>query len=507
MFVAEQAAEVRTLDNLTTHNISGDMFVNQIADLDSLLKAAWQQQQAGDYESSFKTLEDFEAVLGSADDDTRLIRYEYLKLRAADELGRFTIVQADRIVEHKKVLKDKTNLAEIYFRAARFKHKYDRIKSAKQYLKKAKKFVKNEPEWADDIAKLDAILNPKIEMKPEDYKIDVGDKAGFSVLANNGTYGGSVFFAPGRFGKDSFIFKAMLGDLKGDFYRGGIIVAKSIGHYMVRDWKVEGDFIFMESQKVNSLEHYGPIKETMAHSAGVRVKLPFSYLEARGGQTGLIFGKKVNYVHKADGSHEFKDELSRIFAESVIEAYGREIADGSDVSMELFSHTCGCGGNGFFSFGAGIREIPIIPKLGMMLDWAGISYERFARGGQEMSVDISSVHSAYDQMGEALSPKLVSNDTWLRSEASLIQNKKLNLAVMYNRLLSEDIKKEKGVSFVMDLMKANRLKEEFGVNLIYQPASTNRVLFFGHYINQLDDNSNRHHHFRLGMSYVLPGGD
>jgi len=512
MFVTEQAAEVRTLDNLTTHNVPAGLAF-QDSKLDSLLDAAQRQQSKGDYQTSVETLKKFEAVPGSAD-DAELVRYEYLTLRASDVLKTFTVAQVDRIVEHKQVLDDQTNLAEIYFRAARFKYHADELKSARKYLKKAKKFVENEPEWADDIARLDALLNPRVSVGDKRYDIYNINVPGNSLDCINGEYALGIMVIPGRFGKNSAI--AQLGGRSVGGWSTGVAKAavfNFIGHHFLRDVPLEFDAKFVEMNPAKTLKGYGRLPESEMFTLGIRKKFPLWYVEGKVGGKGIEYSKNASFTQKEDGSHTMNggDELSKIFANQFKEKYGHEIPAGSKVDLTI-SDNDASGGPFYFNVGAGVHGIMLDKRYGTMLDWAGLSFERFVRETSGIVMDLSTPDNSWagysteeQDIGHMKDRKsrFESYDLMLRAEASLIQNKRFDLAVQYNRMLADFVQDDKGLPFIQDLLQAQRTKQSFGVNVMYMPPLSKRLLIQGYYIHDTDPNDNGHHRFSIGLNYLF----
>ncbi len=159
MFFTEQAAEVITLDNLTTHNVPAGLTFN--TDLDSLLDVTWKHFAAGDYEQAKQSARNLADEAGRQKNTKMLIEGEYYLIRASARLGDLTAAPIEQILVHKEKAADKSHLAELNYQLAAFRTGQGRTTEALKALQTAKKYVSKEQDWKDDILFLEAQLVKK----------------------------------------------------------------------------------------------------------------------------------------------------------------------------------------------------------------------------------------------------------------------------------------------------------------------------------------------------------
>ena len=162
MFAAEQAAEVRTLDNLTMHNApAGLAFQDSNEDLKAMINQVKEQYKLGNFEDAKKAAQKLIDEAGIQGNKKFLVEGEYHFIRASAKLGDLNAALFDRILTHKDEMDDESNLGEIYFRLAEMSFaKQDKIR-AKKALDKSKDYIDTEPLIRDDLLALESKLASK----------------------------------------------------------------------------------------------------------------------------------------------------------------------------------------------------------------------------------------------------------------------------------------------------------------------------------------------------------
>jgi len=136
MFAAEHAAEVRTLDNLTTHNVPAGLAFED--DLDVLLNVTLQLYDAGNFKAAKASAQKVmdEAVIQK--NMPMLTKGEYQFVIASDRLGSLTKAQVDRFRTHMHELDDHSKDGETYILQALIDLENKNVESVRQNLSLAK---------------------------------------------------------------------------------------------------------------------------------------------------------------------------------------------------------------------------------------------------------------------------------------------------------------------------------------------------------------------------------
>ncbi len=152
MFVAEQAAEVRVLDDLAGHNVSSGLtFDSSDEGLKSLLDRSLEQYKLGEFELAKKAAQNLINEAGRQSDKQMLVKAEYQLIKANARLGELNTAMLDRIFIHKKQLDDQSHLGELYFLSAELWADKGNNDKAKEYLGKAKRHIPEFSAWYDDV--------------------------------------------------------------------------------------------------------------------------------------------------------------------------------------------------------------------------------------------------------------------------------------------------------------------------------------------------------------------
>ena len=149
MFVAEQAAEVRTLDNLTTHNApAGLTFID---DLDQLLGKAKSLYAEGKLDEAEALIKQFKQQPDLAKDRQRYFEMSRLDIMIDIAQGDLTFAKVEKLKTQKESLKDNGSRAEIGYFTGMFEKQQRRLDEAAKAWKSAVKHASSgEAEFAGE---------------------------------------------------------------------------------------------------------------------------------------------------------------------------------------------------------------------------------------------------------------------------------------------------------------------------------------------------------------------
>ncbi len=518
MFVAEQAAEVRILDEDAMHQANGPLF--EILNLDSLCAVAQKQYKEGNYDGIKKTARIIVDEASKQTDPLMKIAGEYHELRANDELGTMNMAHIDRILEHKELIGDESNLGEIYFRASRFKYKQGDIRAAKKFLKKAKK-SQSDPYWTLMIADFDEKLNPvreeitrepffawppgkmldKLFMEEAGFFGLGGSVKGNTVIANLG-------YIPGRFNKNSgFVtINSIRGRSDWNAFNISMINNPKYDH-LSQEVDLQLFSLYSISTGYESLDFFG-----LHIGAHHRQKIGKFYVQAGFDKyfDGANGSGQFEYLSDSDSfEQKWLSDLDNEFMQALYDQVNAILPFDSEASYKRNITFIDDAANWVPKIEFGIHNRPISANGALMLNNLGIGYQRFVAPAWDLEIEDHVSGSEELALTETIRNSYSSDNLVIRAEAALQFAKWATLAMMGKHSFS--VKEDKqGIPFYNTLLPSFHNKTvlagELELNTGYVGDSWNgysklQVRLGGQLIQ--DANSNWHPSAYLTLGWVM----